>query len=264
MKHIIALTALAIAVSSCGSTGTDTLVAYFSATGTTKAVAERIAAAAGADLFEIEPSVLYTEADLDWRDSTSRSTLEMSNPDSRPEIAHKVKNLDKYNKVCIGFPIWWYTAPTIIKTFIEENDLSGKSIAFFATSGSSDIRNACKQYEQAYPELDWLGGKLLNGATDADIAAFISGESLVRGTALMGGYTEQREPTEEEMGLFREVTGAGDMVLTPLSVATQVVAGLNYRFYCRCEEEGKEPGHCWVVIYQPLQGEAKLSKIEKI
>ena len=262
MKHLITLSALIIMAASCNN-GSDTLVAYFSATGTTKAVAERIAEAAGADLFEITPTALYTEKDLDWRDDASRSSVEMSDPSSRPSIAKKVKGLDKYSKIYIGFPIWWYTAPTIINTFIEENDLSGKQVAFFATSGGSDIRKACKQFEEQYPELDWLGGKLLNNASDADIEAFVSGESLAKGAMLMGGYTEQREPTEEEIELFRHVTGTGDMVFTPLSVATQVVAGINYRFYCRYQEAGNS-GHMWVVIYKPLEGEAQLSKIEKI
>lgn len=263
MKHILALSALVIMAAACKTTDTDILVAYFSATGTTKAVAERIAKAAGADLFEIEPAALYTEADLDWRDEGSRSSVEMNDDSARPAIASKVKDLDKYNTVYIGFPIWWYTAPRIINTFIEENDLTGKAIVFFATSGSSDIKGAVNKFEAAYPELGWMGGRLLNHATDADIEEFVAGEGLEKGGMLMGGYTEQRELTEEEMELFRSVTGDGDTTLTPLSVATQVVAGLNYRYYCRYEEKDGS-GHCWVVIYKPLQGEPQLSKLEKI
>ena len=152
---------------------TKTLVAYFSATGTTKAVAERIATAAQADLFEIEPTERYTAADLDWRDSTSRSSIEMKDPTSRPSIARKVENLGQYETVYVGFPIWWYTAPTIINTFIEENDLSGKTVIFFATSGGSTIDKACNDFSEAYPELIWKDGKLLNDTTDDDIAAFV-------------------------------------------------------------------------------------------
>ena len=104
------------------------LVAYFSASGVTKSVAERIAKVANADLFEIKPTMPYTNADLDWRDKTSRSSVEMSNPDSRPKIANKLDNMADYDTVLIGFPIWWYVAPTIIDTFVENYDLSGKTI----------------------------------------------------------------------------------------------------------------------------------------
>ena len=112
------------------------LVAYFSASGVTKSVAERIAKVANADLFEIKPTMPYTNADLDWRDKTSRSSVEMSNPDSRPKIANKLDNMADYDTVLIGFPIWWYVAPTIIDTFVENYDLSGKTIVPFATSGA--------------------------------------------------------------------------------------------------------------------------------
>jgi Flavodoxins len=250
-------------ISSC-SNENKTLVAYFSATGTTKAVAEKIADKAGADLFEIKPAALYTEEDLNWRNKESRSSVEMIDPASRPEIAGKPAKLEKYETIYIGFPIWWYTAPRIINTFIEENDLAGKSVAFFATSGGSDIRKACNEFAEAYPEIKWLGGKLLNEPTDDDIAAFLSGEDLKQNAQLAGGYSEQREPSEEEIELFKKVTGEGDMVLTPLSVATQVVAGLNYRFYCRYEEQGADSGHCYVIIYKPLQGDPTLTKIEKL
>lgn len=158
------------------SAKSDTLVAYFSATGTTKAVAERIAKAAGADLFEIQPASPYTEADLNWRDSLSRSSVEMKDKSSRPAIAKKVENLDQYKTIYIGFPIWWYTAPTIINTFIEENGLAGKNVKFFATSGSSDIGNAVKLFKEAYPDINWLGGKLLNNASDDEIGYFLKAE----------------------------------------------------------------------------------------
>ena len=165
-----------IMATSCAKTG-DTLVAYFSATGTTRAVAEKIASAVGADLFEIQPETPYTDADLDWRDKQSRSSLEMADKSSRPAIASKVKGIEKYNTVYIGFPIWWYTAPTIINTFIEENDLGGKHIVLFATSGGSDITGACKDFREAYPQLNWDGGQLLNNASDEQIAAFFTKNS---------------------------------------------------------------------------------------
>lgn len=262
MKNLITVLTALIMLSSCSKDNT-TLVAYFSATGTTKAVAERIAKAADADLFEIKPVTPYTEADLDWRDSLSRSSVEMADPTSRPAIAEKVKNLDQYETVYIGFPIWWYTAPTIINTFIEENNLSGKTVKFFATSGSSDIRNAVKQFQNAYPDIKLVSGELLNNASDALIDQYV-GKVEPEDNPVCGGYSVEREPSEAEVEMLHNVVGEGDMVITPLSVATQVVAGLNYKFWCRYEDPVHgESGHCWVTIYKDLQGQATLSNITK-
>ena len=111
-----------------------TLVAYFSAGGVTRAVAERLAAAAGADLFEIRPAVPYTAADLDWTNKNSRSSVEMSNPGSRPEIAQRLEGMEGYDTVFVGFPIWWYVAPSIVCTFLESCDFSGKTLIPFALS----------------------------------------------------------------------------------------------------------------------------------
>ena len=111
------------------------LVAYFSTSGVTKRYAEKLANATSADLFEIKPSIPYTSADLNWQDKNSRSSVEMKNPDSRPEIAEKLPDMDSYNIVFVGFPIWWYVAPTIIDTFLESYDFSGKTVIPFATSG---------------------------------------------------------------------------------------------------------------------------------
>ena len=115
------------------------LVAYFSCTGTTAKVAETLAESIGADIFEIEPAVPYTAADLDWRDNTSRSSVEMNDPHSRPAVASKRDNMADYDTVLVGFPIWWYVAPTIINTFLESYDLQGKTIIPFATSGGSGM-----------------------------------------------------------------------------------------------------------------------------
>lgn len=112
-----------------------TLVAYFSASGTTKRTAERLAQAAGADLYEIKPAVPYTSADLNWMDKKSRSTIEMQDPSSRPELADKDADIASHDRIFLGFPIWWYVAPTIINTFLESYDFSGKEIILFATSG---------------------------------------------------------------------------------------------------------------------------------
>ena len=134
------------------------LVAYFSASGVTAIVAETLAEAIGADIFEIEPKVPYTEADLNWMDKKARSTIEMSDPASRPEIAAKRDNMKDYDTIFVGFPIWWYVAPTIINTFLESYDLTGKTIIPFATSGGSDIG---KTNERLTPSCK--GAKLLNG-----------------------------------------------------------------------------------------------------
>ncbi len=116
-----------------------TLVAYFSASGTTKMVANRLAGAIGADIFEIEPKIPYSNQDLDWTNKNSRSSLEMNDRSSRPEVAKKVTNMEQYDKIFVGFPIWWYVAPTIINSFLEQYDLSGKTIVPFATSGGSGM-----------------------------------------------------------------------------------------------------------------------------
>ena len=134
------------------------LVAFFSASGVTAKVAETLAEAIGADIFEIEPKVPYTEADLNWMDKKARSTIEMSDPASRPEIAAKRDNMKDYDTIFVGFPIWWYVAPTIINTFLESYDLTGKTIIPFATSGGSDIG---KTNERLTPSCK--GAKLLNG-----------------------------------------------------------------------------------------------------
>lgn len=135
-----------------------TLVAYFSASGVTAKVAERLSETIGADIFAIEPEVPYTKADLDWMDKTSRSTIEMNDPSSRPAIARKRDNMDEYDTIFVGFPIWWYVAPTIINTFLESYDLTGKTIIPFATSGGSGMG---KTNEKLLPSCK--GAKLLEG-----------------------------------------------------------------------------------------------------
>ena len=151
---------------------TKVLVAYFSATGTTKRVAEELAKVMDATLFEITPETPYTSADLDWRDENSRSSVEMHDATSRPAIKDKVKDIEKYDVVFIGYPIWWYVAPTIINTFIDENNLSGKRIISFATSGGSPIEPCIEALQKQYPNLDWDGGKLLNHATKEELESW--------------------------------------------------------------------------------------------
>ena len=139
-----------------------TLVVYFSATGTTRAAAQRLAKEHDADLYEIAPEVPYTDADLDWRDKSSRSTLEMKDKSSRPAIKGRCENISDYDTVWIGFPIWWYTAPTIVNTFIEAHDLSGKTLNVFATSGGSDVKDSYNDLKKAYPQYTWGESRLMN------------------------------------------------------------------------------------------------------
>lgn len=151
------------------------LVAYFSASGVTKAAAERLAKAAKADLFEIKPAVPYTQADLDWTNKKSRSSVEMNNPNSRPEIAEKVSNMGDYDTVLIGFPIWWYVAPTIINTFVESYDFSGKTIVPFATSGGSGMGRTVDVLKPLCPPADWKKGKMLNRVSDRELEDWVKG-----------------------------------------------------------------------------------------
>ena len=139
-----------------------TLVVYFSATGTTKAAAQRLAKEFNADLYEITPEVPYTDADLNWRDKNSRSTLEMKDKSSRPAIKGHCDNIADYDTVWIGFPIWWYTAPTIVNTFIEAHDLSGKTLNVFATSGGSGVEGSANDLKKSYPQYKWGESRLMN------------------------------------------------------------------------------------------------------
>lgn len=150
-----------------------TLVAYFSASGVTKSVAERLAKTAGADLFEIEPAKPYTAADLNWNDKNSRSTLEANDPTYRPAIASKPLELDEYSAIYLGFPIWWYVAPAIIKTFMESQSFAGKKIVLFATSGGSGMGKTAKVLEASAPGATIVPGAILNGASDAELKHFV-------------------------------------------------------------------------------------------
>ena len=150
-----------------------TLVAYFSASGVTKKTAEKLAEAAKADIYEIKPAVPYTKADLNWMDKKSRSSVEMGNKSFRPEIVKDDLDLSQYDIILVGFPIWWYVAPTIINTFLESYDFAGKKIVLFATSGGSGFGNTVKELKPSAPEAEIVEGKLLNRATDKDIDALI-------------------------------------------------------------------------------------------
>lgn len=144
------------------------LVAYFSASGVTAKVAKTLATTIGADLYEIKPEQPYSRADLNWTDKKSRSSIEMNNPASRPAIAGKVSDIENYDTVFVGFPIWWYVAPTIINTFLESYDLSGKTIIPFATSGGSGMGKTNEKLLPSCQGATLLQGKLLNGKINTE------------------------------------------------------------------------------------------------
>ena len=185
MKKIAMMLAalLTISLSAC-SQGNKTkenkemkkvLVAYFSASGVTEGVAKQLAEVTGGELHKILPEQPYTDADLDWRDKQSRSSVEMQDKKSRPAITNKLANMKDYDVVFVGFPIWWYTCPTIINTFMEAYDFKGKTVIPFATSGGSSIKKACEDLKAAYPDVNCKEGKLLNRVSNQDLDTWVKG-----------------------------------------------------------------------------------------
>ncbi len=146
---------------------TKNLIAYFSASGVTKKVAEKINTIIDSDIFEIEAKEKYTAADLNWTDKNSRSSIEMNDKSSRPEIKNTI-DVSAYDTVILGFPVWWYTAPTIINTFIEENNVSGKDIYVFVTSGGSGVNDSFNNLKEVYPDNNWKKGIRLTGNESED------------------------------------------------------------------------------------------------
>lgn len=162
-----------------GAEGTKVLVAYFSATNTTEGVAEHIANGLNADLYEIVPEEPYTDADLDYNDNNSRSTLEMNDPSARPAISGSVENMEQYDIVFIGYPIWWGDAPRIVSTFMENYDFSGKAIVPFCTSGGSGIGSSASNLEQLTNGATWLDGQRLNGGDSQEtVMEWVNGLGL--------------------------------------------------------------------------------------
>ena len=151
-----------------------TLVAYFSASGVTEKLAKTLAAATNADLFEIRPVTPYTSKDLNWMDKKSRSTIEMQDKSSRPEMAEKLSDCSQYDTVFVGFPIWWYEAPHIIETFLESCDLSGKTVVPFGTSGGSSMGKTAKILAPSCPGAAVLDGKVLSASSsEASLKAWV-------------------------------------------------------------------------------------------
>lgn len=151
-----------------------TLVAYFSATGTTGIVATKLASAIGADVYEIVPKVSYTNADLDWKDKQSRSSIEMSDDSSRPSLGgKKIDNMDEYQVIFLGAPLWWYRLPTLLNTFLESYDMTGKKIVLFGTSGGSRLGDSAEHLKDSAPGAEIISGDVLNGiVSEADLKAF--------------------------------------------------------------------------------------------
>ena len=155
------------------------LVAYFSASGVTGEVAKTLAEAIDADLFEIKPRIPYTQADLDWMDKNARSTVEMNDPASRPEMAERLGSMDQYDTIFVGFPIWWYVAPTIINTFLESCDLTGKTVIPFATSGGSGMGKTNQRLAPSCKGARLLDGKVFKHSVgQKELAAWVDGLGL--------------------------------------------------------------------------------------
>ena len=154
------------------------LVAYFSASGTTRKVAEMIATAAEADLYEIVPKQPYSKADLNWMDKKSRSSVEMSDKKFRPELTDTDAQIDKYDEIILGFPIWWYVAPTIINTFLESYDFSGKKIVLFATSGGSGFGNTVSELKASALNAQIVEGKVFHNAAKQEVAEWVKSLNL--------------------------------------------------------------------------------------
>ena len=144
------------------------LVAYFSTSGNTARLAKNLAEAAGADLYEIRPAVPYTSADLNWQNKQSRSSVEMSDHSSRPELADKNADIAAYDTIYVGFPVWWYIAPTIINSFLESYEFSGKKIILFATSGGSGFGKAVENLKPSAPDAEIIEGKVNPSAKDIE------------------------------------------------------------------------------------------------
>ena len=141
----------------------NSLVAYFSASGETAKAAAALGAAIQGELYEIRPESPYTQADLDWQNPNSRSSLEMADPNCRPALADRGADIGHYDRIFLGFPIWWYTAPHIIRTFLESYDFTGKSIVLFATSGGSGLGKTAKELISSCPGAKMEAGRMLNG-----------------------------------------------------------------------------------------------------
>ena len=213
------------------------LVAYFSASGTTKGVAQQLAEVAGADLHEIKPEKPYTDADLDWNDRQSRSSLEMQDKNSRPAIKDKLQNMKDYDVVYVGFPIWWYTCPTIINTFMEAYDFQGKTVIPFCTFGSGGLSSSTKALKEALPQADIRQGYGIRQArieaAPKELNRFLIENGYKQGTvAPLPEYSEQVPVTQEDSLVFDAACSGYQFPLgTPVSVGKrETEEGTDYKF----------------------------------
>ena len=191
------------------------LVAYFSASGVTARVAKNLATAAGADLYEIKPAVPYTKDDLNWMNKQSRSSVEMRDKSSRPALADTDADIAAYDTIFVGFPIWWYIAPTIINTFLEAYDFSGKKIILFATSGGSGFGKAVQNLQPSAPKAQIIAGEILNGRLDnAKLKAFA--DKIQGGDQFLINEAQSRSP--------RFKKGSGGIGRTPCHASADAVS----------------------------------------
>ena len=180
-KHLFILAAMMLILTGCSQNKNKTaktLVAYFSATGNTEAVAKDLAEVTGGTLYEITPEARYTAADIDWRDTTSRCYVEMHDRAFRPAIVKSLEDADSYDVVYIGFPVWWNTAPTIVNTFIESYGFEGKTVILFATSGGSVLDQANNEFYAAYPKINWKEGRVLNRQSKEQLRNWVESLNL--------------------------------------------------------------------------------------
>ena len=152
------------------------LICYFSATGTTKEVAEKLSKITNGDLFEIKPVTPYTSEDLDWTNKQSRTSLEYADPNIRPEISSKITNINEYNKIIVGFPVWWYKEPNIIDTFFENNNITNQEVYIYVTSGGSGVKESFESLKSKYPTINFISGKRLSSSdiNDPEIISWLN------------------------------------------------------------------------------------------
>lgn len=260
MKSSILLSLLSSAVilCSCGKSA-ENVVIYYSQTGTTEKVAECFAASLDADVIKLECAVPYPD--------TYEGTIEESRDEVKQmtgrELVKSKFNLKKYDTIYIGYPIWYGTFAPPIVTFLRDNDLAGNKVVLFCTYGSGGRLASQKDFEKMCPDAEVLGSygvaaRRVDSAAE-EVPAFIASLGSKQDTDLLGGYSEPRELTEEDLAVFNTATANyGYLNLQPVSVSTQVVAGLNYSFEC-----ASNGSSCYVFIFRPLNGEPYLKAVER-
>lgn len=263
-KTLVLFAAL-LSLTACGShkTGNDSLIVYYSQNGTTRTVAECLAGNVNADVVELECSVPYPD---DFQATIEESRDECQNSTGRALVEESF-DLTGYDTIYVGYPIWFGTFAPPIVTFLKENDLSGKNVVLFCTYGSGGRLASEKAFREMCPDANVLGSygiaaRQIGNAAD-EVASFIDGirhPSDIR----VGAFSEQRELTEDDLAVFAKATAEyGYLNLEPVSVSTQVVAGLNYCFVCRSVGSDGNASDCNVLVFKPLSGEPYLKSVER-